>query len=111
VTIYQVGECSHTSEGKPRDLALQWTVSGDGLVAFEEADTKRWSGTVHANLAVALEKTFDVTCQGTPRTGTAIYEGQIEQEEEVYRLDMEAVEDWCPPTCRFRLVYALVRKR
>jgi len=110
ITTYQVGECTHTSEGEPRDLTLQWTVTDDGEVVFEESERRHWRGRIRTDLTVTLEKTFKVTCQGEPRTGTASYEGQIEQEDEAYRLDIEAVEDWCPPTCRFRVVYSVAKR-
>jgi hypothetical protein len=109
VTIYQVGECTHTSEGEPRDLTLRWTVTDDGEVAIKETEKKHWRGTIEADWTVSLEKTFQVTCHGEPRTGTASYEGQIEQEDGVRKLDLEAVEDWCPPTCRFRVVYSITK--
>ena len=90
---------------------LQWSVTDDGKIVIEETDKKHWRGTVAADLTVSLEKTFEVTCQGEPRTGTAYYEGQIRQENGTYKLDIEAVEDWCPPTCRFRVVYSVVKEQ
>jgi hypothetical protein len=110
VTIYQVGECTYTKEGEPRELTLQWRVTDGGEVAIEETDKKHWQGTVGADLAVSLVKTFQVTCQGEPRTGTAAYEGQIEQVDGAYTLTVETVEDWCPPTCRFRVVYSVAKE-
>jgi hypothetical protein len=110
VTVYQVGECTHTSEGKPRELTLQWTVTSDGKVAIEETEKKHWEGTVGADWTISLVKTFRVTCHGDPRTGTAPYEGQIEQVDGGYRLEIEAIEDWCPPTCRFRVVYSVAKE-
>jgi hypothetical protein len=110
VTIFQVGECTYTQEGEPRPLTLQWTVTDDGQIKIVETDKKHWTGTVEADLSVSLQKTFQVTCHGEPRTGTAPYKGRIEQQDGVYRLDVEAVEDWCPPTCRFRVVYSLAKK-
>jgi hypothetical protein len=85
-------------------------VTDDGEVAIEETDKKQWRGTIGPDLSVSLEKTFQVTCHGEPRTGMASYEGQIEQVSGAYKLDMEAVEDWCPPTCRFRVVYSVARR-
>jgi hypothetical protein len=111
VTIYQVGECTYTKEGEPRELTLQWAVTDDGEVVIEETDKKHWRGTIGADLKVSLEKTFQVTCHGEPRTGTASYEGQIGQVSGAYKLDIEAVEDWCPPTCRFRVVYSVVKEQ
>ena len=111
VTIFQVGECTHTSEGKPRELTLEWTVTVDGQVEIVETEKKHWQGRVDAELGVSLVKTFQVTCSGEPRTGIAAYQGQIVEENAGYRLELEAIEDWCPPTCRFRLVYAVSSSR
>ena len=57
------------------------------------------------------DKYSQVTCQGEPRTGTASYEGQIVKVNGSFTLDMEAVEDWCPPTCRFRVVYSVAKEQ
>ena len=78
VTVYQVGTCTHTSEGVPRERTMQWTVTDDGQVA-------------------------------TVETGNAAYEAQIVAQNGIYRLEMEAEEDWCPPTCRFRVVYSMTK--
>jgi hypothetical protein len=63
-TTYQAGECTHTSEGKPRELTLQWSVTDDGQVEFQESETRHWQGSIDADLAISLVKTFNATCQG-----------------------------------------------
>jgi hypothetical protein len=110
VTTYQVGECTYTREGEPLDRTLKWVVSDGGEVEIGETEKKHWAGTVGTDLVVSLVKTFQVTCHGEPRTGTASYQGQIEQVDGGYKLEIEAVEDWCPPTCRFRVVYSIVKE-
>jgi hypothetical protein len=89
---------------------LQWVVTAAGEVTIEETEKKSWKGTVGPDLSVSLEKTFKVTCHGEPRTGTASYEGQIERMDGAYMLELEAVEDWCPPTCQFRVVYSIAKE-
>jgi hypothetical protein len=88
----------------------QWSVTHAGEVSFKESPGSHWEGTVGADMIVTLVHTYQLACDDEPRTFRAYYEGQIRQEKGTYRLEMSAVEDWCPP-CRTRAVYSVVKEQ
>ena len=91
---------------------MMWMVTDAGEVTIEESADKTWSGTIDASLNISLQKTFSTTCHGEKRTDTATYGGTvIEQADGTYRLDMESIEDWCPPNCQFRVIYSVTKEQ
>jgi hypothetical protein len=116
VVDQQSAECSEIAENNSSAKVgtfyreHQWSVTHAGEVSFKESPGSHWEGTVGADRIVSLVHTYQLACDDEPRTFRAYYEGQIRQEKGTYRLEMSAVEDWCPP-CRTRAVYSVVKEQ
>ena len=112
-TILQAGQCTISGgDSISVPITLVWVVDSDGNVNVQnpQRGNESWSGKVEPNLNISLEKSFPVNCSGTVRNVTSSYNGTIEQESGNFTVNMEAIEDWCPPQCIFRVRYSLLKQ-
>ncbi len=112
-TILQAGQCSISGgDSISVPITLTWVVDNNGNVTIQnpQSGNESWSGKVEPNMDISLEKSFSVNCFGTVRNETSSYNGTIEQKSGSFTVNMEAIEDWCPPACIFRIRYSLVKQ-
>jgi len=102
--VEKVGDCGFA--GSPFDLSMEWTVSSNGSVSIVDSLMETWTGTIAGN-AVALQKSIHVDCFGEYENWDVIsYQGTIQEGAAEYRLQIEAVEEWCPADgCIFLFKY------
>ena len=111
--ILQAGQCTiDGGDSISFHITLAWVVDNEGNVTIRnpQRGNESWSGKVEPNLNISLEKSEPVNCFGTVRILTTSYNGTIEQESGSFTVNMEGIEDWCPPECIFRVRYSLVKQ-
>jgi hypothetical protein len=117
VVFREAGSCFWAGD-PATEVEMSWSVGSSGTVTIAErypqtpsAAGASWSGTVTDDLRVSLTKTRITSCSDLPNTVITSYSGLIRSDGGTYRLELEAVEEWCPPTCRFRSTYAVSKRR
>jgi len=112
--VYQLEEECEINDGSHAQGSAQLVLQVDstGIVGISEpyGDGAVWWGTVDENLEVIFHKRYSFDCPDSTYRDSAIYGGDIRKSGQNYVLTMSAQEMWCPPNCRFRLLYTLYKE-
>jgi hypothetical protein len=107
-----LGSCKKQDDGET-PAAINLKVSEDGKVTGKDTNGRQFEGTLGTDLSLSLTVRGRSKCPGDtePHDWSVEFVGQVSKESSggLAALKMQAVEEPCPPTCRFKVEYSLKR--
>ena len=111
-TLTAEGACSlGASNSATSPVSMWWEVNQSGAVEIKIEDWPGFPytfvGQVKPDMNVSLELSTEAMCSGNMVLYTANFSGIVQQEDNTLKLDIEALEVWCPPDCVFRRQFSI----
>jgi hypothetical protein len=110
LTATQAGRC--TTSAAPRSITTTWVVTDAGEVVIRDGQggSASWIGTSDPSLRVRTTRESYAQCSGVMRTYPVVFTGIVSSSGSTKTVDLEALEEVCPPECVFRVVYRLTKQ-
>jgi len=102
------GTCRKQDDGES-PAAISLKVWEDGATVGKDASGRGFEGSIGTDFTVTLALKGQVKCSGDaePHEWIAQYRGAVLRGTDGYRLQMNAIEEPCPPVCTFAVEYSL----